>query len=42
MGVQVPIIPGIMPIQSYDGFMRMTKFCETKVPPEIYSELEPL
>lgn len=32
LGITVPIIPGIMPIQSYGGFNRMTDFCRTKVP----------
>ena len=35
MGIAVPIIPGIMPIQSYAGFKRMTAFCKTFVPEEI-------
>lgn len=27
-GVLCPVIPGIMPIQNYNGFMRMTSFCK--------------
>ena len=30
-GITCPIIPGIMPIQSYPSFIRMTRFCKTKV-----------
>ena len=42
IGITVPIVPGIMPIQSYGGFMRMTGFCKTKVPQEIFDTLEPI
>lgn len=31
-GITVPIIPGIMCINSSGGFIRMTKFCKTRVP----------
>ncbi|KAI0807792.1 MTHFR-domain-containing protein [Fomes fomentarius] len=41
-GITVPIIPGIMPIQTYASFLRMTKLCATRVPPEIMHELVPL
>lgn len=27
-GVLCPVIPGIMPIQNYNGFLRMTSFCK--------------
>lgn len=42
VGITVPIIPGIMPIQSYDGFCRMTGFCKTFVPQRILDKLEPI
>eukprot|EP00158_Paraphelidium_tribonemae_P004848 Partr_v1_DN26998_c0_g1_i4_m6645 putative Methylenetetrahydrofolate reductase len=42
MGVNCPIIPGIMPIQSYGGFKRMTTLCKTFVPQKIWDELEPI
>lgn len=42
VGINVPIIPGIMPIQDYNGFKRMTGFCKTYVPKEILDELEPI
>ena len=35
MGITVPIIPGMMCISSKGGFERMTKFCKTRVPPEL-------
>lgn len=34
-GIDIPIIPGMMPIQTYKGFKRMTGFCKTAVPSEI-------
>eukprot|EP00216_Chloropicon_sp_CCMP2111_P004614 CAMPEP_0198247034 /NCGR_PEP_ID=MMETSP1446-20131203/46275_1 /TAXON_ID=1461542 ORGANISM="Unidentified sp, Strain CCMP2111" /NCGR_SAMPLE_ID=MMETSP1446 /ASSEMBLY_ACC=CAM_ASM_001112 /LENGTH=334 /DNA_ID=CAMNT_0043931359 /DNA_START=174 /DNA_END=1178 /DNA_ORIENTATION=- len=40
VGINVPIVPGIMPIQNYGGFKRMTGFCKTKVPSEISTQLE--
>ncbi|PVU89573.1 hypothetical protein BB561_005282 [Smittium simulii] len=38
-GITVPILPGIMPIQSYSGFERMVKLCNISVPDEIWSSL---
>ena len=35
-GINVPIIPGIMPIQNYKGFLRMTSFCNINVPREVH------
>ena len=40
MGITVPILPGIMPIQSYGGFKRMTTLCKTIVPQPILDALE--
>ncbi|KAL5549748.1 hypothetical protein UlMin_004979, partial [Ulmus minor] len=31
IGITCPIVPGIMPINNYKGFLRMTRFCKTKV-----------
>merc|ERR1719498_1558211 len=42
MGITCPILPGIMPIQSYTGFKKMTQLCKTKVPDHINEGLEPL
>lgn len=41
-GITCPIIPGMMPLQSYSSFYRMTKFCKTKVPNQIWVDLEPI
>ncbi|KAI0094054.1 methylenetetrahydrofolate reductase-domain-containing protein [Irpex rosettiformis] len=38
-GITVPIIPGIMPIQTYATFMRLTKLCGTRVPGNLMSDL---
>ena len=40
LGINCPIIPGIMPIQSYAGFHRMISFCKTIVPQYILDDLE--
>ncbi|CAD7937181.1 unnamed protein product [Amoebophrya sp. A120] len=37
---ETPVLPGIMPIQSYNGFCRMTENCKTQVPDDIVQELE--
>ncbi|KAJ3083134.1 hypothetical protein HK102_001235 [Quaeritorhiza haematococci] len=42
MGINIPILPGIMPIQNYGGFKRMTTLCKTYVPKEIHDALEPI
>ncbi|KAK1317337.1 putative methylenetetrahydrofolate reductase [Acorus calamus] len=42
IGITCPIVPGIMPINNYKGFLRMTGFCKTKIPAEIKSALEPI
>lgn len=41
-GITVPIVPGIMPLQSYASFLRLTKLCGTKVPPKLHLDLDPL
>merc|ERR1719377_203275 len=40
MGITIPILPGIMPIQSYAGFNKMTTLCKTKVPPSFSERLD--
>lgn len=42
MGITVPVIPGIMPIQGFGGFTKMTTLCQTKVPSHILEDLEPI
>jgi len=39
-GVTVPILPGIMPLNAYGGFKRMTGFCKTRIPPAMMTEIE--
>eukprot|EP00808_Paulinella_micropora_P006516 g49019.t1 len=41
-GITVPILPGIMPIQNYNGFRRVTSFSKTSVPQHIWDTLEPI
>jgi methylenetetrahydrofolate reductase (NADPH) len=36
------VYPGLMPIQTYGGFCRMTTFCKTFIPEEIKKRLEPI
>lgn len=38
-GIKVPIIPGIMPIQTYATFLRLTKLCGTRVPAGLMADL---
>lgn len=42
ISINCPIIPGMMPIQSYISFQRMTSFCGTRVPVKIWQDLEPI
>lgn len=39
-GIAVPILPGIMVIQAYGGFRRMTTFCKSRVPKEVWAQLD--
>lgn len=41
-GINCPIIPGILPIQSYNNFIRMTSFCGVSAPDGILVRLEPV
>lgn len=40
VGIDAPVVPGIMPIQSYSSLMKMTSFCGISVPSEVQSRLE--
>ncbi|PWY99146.1 methylenetetrahydrofolate reduct [Testicularia cyperi] len=42
IGITIPILPGIMPIQNYQSFRRMTNLCKAKVPQPILDALEPI
>merc|ERR1719400_356682 len=35
-GINVPIIPGIMCLNTFGGFERMTQLCKTRLPPGFY------
>lgn len=39
-GITVPIVPGIMCINNYGGFVRMTSFCKSLVPAELRAAVE--
>lgn len=41
-GINVPIIPGIMPISTYASFMRRANWCEIKIPQPFLDALEPI
>jgi methylenetetrahydrofolate reductase (NADPH) len=41
-GIEVPILPGIMPIQSYNSFKRMTEYCNVAVPKSVVEKIEPV
>jgi len=41
-GITVPVIPGIMPIQTYSSFIRLTKLCGTRVPGYVMDALAPI
>ena len=41
-GIHIPSLPGIMPLNAYGGFKRMTGFCKTRIPPDMMLELDRL
>jgi len=41
-GIDCPIVPGLMCINAYGGFAKMTKFCKTRVPAELKTKMESL
>jgi len=41
-GINCPILPGVMPIQSFSSFQRMTGYCGTRVPTEVFERLSPI
>jgi len=40
IGINVPVIPGIMPINGYASWKRMTDFCKTVIPDEMRQRLD--
>lgn len=41
-GITCPIVPGLMCINAYGGFVKMTKFCKTRVPAELKDKMDSL
>lgn len=41
-GITVPIIPGIMPIQTYAAFIRRSNWTKVRIPPDWLEALEPI
>lgn len=41
-GINCPIVPGLMCINAYGGFCKMTKFCKTRVPAELQAKMDSL
>jgi len=39
-GINCPIVPGLMCINNYGGFKKMTGFCKTRVPMELAAKME--
>lgn len=41
-GIDIPIIPGIMPITTYSAFLRRAQWCDIHIPDEFMNRLEPI
>lgn len=39
-GITCPVVPGLMCINNYGGFAKMTKFCKTRVPMAVAEQME--
>jgi hypothetical protein len=39
-GINCPVVPGLMCINAYGGFCKMTKFCKTRVPPQLQAKMD--
>ncbi|KAL7498628.1 hypothetical protein ACHAWT_006485 [Skeletonema menzelii] len=39
-GINCPVVPGLMCINAYPGFKKMTKFCKTRVPKALEEKME--
>jgi len=39
-GIMCPVVPGLMCINAYPGFAKMTKFCKTRVPKWLHDKME--
>lgn len=41
-GIMCPVVPGLMCINAYAGFCKMTKFCKTRVPETLQAKMDSL
>ena len=39
-GIMCPVVPGLMCINAYAGFCKMTKFCKTRVPEALQAKMD--
>jgi methylenetetrahydrofolate reductase (NADPH) len=39
-GINCPVVPGLMCINAYAGFVKMTKFCKTRVPKSLQEKMD--
>mmetsp|Transcript_19416 Transcript_19416/g.28776 ORF Transcript_19416/g.28776 Transcript_19416/m.28776 type:complete len:410 (-) Transcript_19416:1103-2332(-) len=39
-GITCPVVPGLMCLNAYAGFRKMTKFCKTRVPEDLDTDIE--
>jgi len=39
-GIECPVVPGLMCINAYPGFKKMTKFCKTRVPKSLEEKMD--
>jgi methylenetetrahydrofolate reductase (NADPH) len=39
-GINCPVVPGLMCINAYGGFCKMTKFCKTRVPEAVQAKMD--
>lgn len=42
IGIKCPILPGVFPIQNYNGLKRVISFSNNHVPQKIWDDLEPI
>ena len=40
IGITCPVVPGLMCINAYAGFAKMTKFCKTRVPQKLQQDMD--
>ena len=38
-GINCPVVPGLMCINGYGGFAKMTKFCKSRVPAKLAADM---